>query len=197
MAAMVVLLLLGILQLAVPGLAQSPPSGTVRVESLTYSGSGCPPGSAEGALSPDGIGLTVLFAQFKALTPGSPDDPVKKCQLAVKLIYPTGFTFTVESVASVGGVVFEDAVKGSLEVGYFFPESGTVRTLRELPPPPEGDFHFDDGFSTLIYAPCGSESTSLNVYSEVKVVPPRPPSDNNGGSIDIDNQSFTLRWKPC
>ncbi|GBG89382.1 hypothetical protein CBR_g49173 [Chara braunii] len=198
MAAMVVLLLLALLQLAVRGLAQTPPSGTVRVESFSYSGSGCPPGSAEGALSPDGTGLTVIFAEYKAFTPGSPDDQVKKCQLAVKLIYPTGFAFTLESVTVKGSAHFEEGVKGSLEVGYYFSGiPGAVRTLRRLPPPVDDMFEFDDDFLTFIYAPCGSESTTLNVYSEVRVVPPPPPSNNNKGLIIIDAHDFSLRWKTC
>ncbi|GBG85136.1 hypothetical protein CBR_g39702 [Chara braunii] len=168
MAAMVVVLLLGLLQLAVPGLAQSPPSGTVKMESYSYSGSGCLPGSVEGALSFDGTVLTVFFAEYEAFTPGSPDDQVKKCLLAVKLIYPTGFAFSLESVKVTGMIAhFEEGVKGSLEVGYYFSAiPGAVRTLRRLLPPVDDSFEFDDDFLTFIYAPCGSALTTLNVDSE-------------------------------
>ncbi|GBG85144.1 hypothetical protein CBR_g39710 [Chara braunii] len=194
----VVVLLLGLLQLAVPGLAQTPPSGTVRLESYRYSGSGCPPGRANGLLSPDGTGLTVFFAEYAAFTPGSPDDQVKKCLLAVELIYPAGFAFTLESVTVKGIAHFEEGVKGSLEVGYYISGiPGEVRTLRRLAPPVDDIFKFDDDFLTFVYAPCGSALTTLNVYSEVRVVPPPPPSNNNNGSIFIDTHDFHLRWKKC
>ncbi|GBG89373.1 hypothetical protein CBR_g49164 [Chara braunii] len=198
MAAMVVLLLLGLLQLAVPGLAQSPPPGTVTMESFTYSGSGCPPGSFLGAVSSDGMTFTGLLNNHTAFTPGSPDDQVKKCQVAVRLTYPTGFVFALETVTFQGYAQFQEGVQCSLEAGSFFSGiPGTVRTLRYLPPPVDDNFQFTDAFATFLYAPCGSDSMTLNVYSEVRVVPPPPPRNFSSGFIDIASQDFHLRWKTC
>ncbi|GBG85215.1 hypothetical protein CBR_g39781 [Chara braunii] len=205
MAAMVVVLLLGLLQLAVPGLAQSPPSGTVQIESWTYSGTGCPFGSLELVISPDGIS-SLGFTKFTVFTPGRPADQRKNCQVGVSLSYPAGFTFSVTTVEFRGSAQFEGGVKGGLRAGYYFVGfPGTVRSSRSLPPPVEGNFEFSDSFATSVYAPCGTESALLNVLFEATVVPPLPPKNNNKalvvlnnkGSITVTNAGFGLLWKKC
>ncbi|GBG85217.1 hypothetical protein CBR_g39783 [Chara braunii] len=205
MAAMVVVLFLGLLQLAVPGLAQSPPPGTVKIEGLTYAGDGCPPGSLDLAISPNGIS-SLGFTKFTVFTPGRPADRRKSCHVGVSLSYPAGFTFSVKNVAFRGSAQFGEVVKGGLRAGYYFVGfPGTVRSSRSLPPPVEGNFEFSDSFGTFAYAPCGSESASLNVFFEATVVPPPPPEKNNKalvvlknkGSITVTSAGFGLLWKKC
>ncbi|GBG77854.1 hypothetical protein CBR_g25785 [Chara braunii] len=198
MAAMVVLLLLGLLQLAVPGLAQSPPSGSVQIQSVTYAGFGCLPGSAEVLFSDDGTAFTVKFGNFTAFSPGRPADRKRNCRVGVNMIYPAGFVYTLETVTFTGYAEFEEGVKGSVETGYFFSDiPGTVTTLREVGPPLDGNFEFTEGFLTFVYPPCGSESVTLNINSVATVVSPAPPMNNKVGLITIDQQDFRLRWTQC
>ncbi|GBG77852.1 hypothetical protein CBR_g25783 [Chara braunii] len=198
MAAMMVVLLLALLQLAVPGLAQSPPSGTVKIESFSYSGTGCPPGSFRAVASADGSAFVLVFSNFSAFTPGSPADRQKHCQVGVNMIYPAGFVYTLETVTHSGYAILEEGVEGSLETEYFFSDiPGTVTTLRELPPPSNDGFKLTDQFSTFVYPPCGSELVTLNINAVLTVVSPAPPRNNNAGSIVIDDQDFTLQWKKC
>ncbi|GBG88245.1 hypothetical protein CBR_g46812 [Chara braunii] len=200
---MVVLLLLGLLQLAVPGLAQSPPSGTVKITKFTYSGSGCPRGSAEGVVSSDGQTLTLIFSKYTVSTPGSTSNRRKNCQVGVTLMYPTGFTFTLGTVTFRGYAQFEQGVKGTLAAAYYFSGiQGTVRVSRNLPPPVEGNFEFTDQFVTFVYQPCDRQPLMLNLNSEARVMPPPSPS-KSAGLITVDSQDlslrqlFRLRWKKC
>eukprot|EP00244_Chara_vulgaris_P001786 TRINITY_DN1293_c0_g3_i2.p1 TRINITY_DN1293_c0_g3~~TRINITY_DN1293_c0_g3_i2.p1 ORF type:complete len:211 (-),score=12.59 TRINITY_DN1293_c0_g3_i2:485-1096(-) len=203
MSAMVVLLLLGLLQLVVPGLAENPPSDTVKIVRFTYAGSGCPPGTAEGIISADGAALTVIFSKYTASTPGSPADRRKNCQVNAELSYPTGFTFTLGTVTFRGYAQLEEGVNGTLAASYYLTGSpGTVRTNRYLPSPSENNFEYTDEFATFIYQPCDRPPVALNINSEARVVPPLPPP-NRAGLITVDSQDlkltqlFLLRWKKC
>ncbi|GBG85149.1 hypothetical protein CBR_g39715 [Chara braunii] len=202
MAAMVVLLLLVLLQLAVPGLAQSPASGTVTIANFKYGGTGCPPGSADGLISEDGQTLTVIYSKYTVFTPGRLEDRRKLCQVAVNLIYPEGLTFTLGTVTFRGYAQFEEDVTGAVAAAYYFAE-GTVRAVHNMPPPVEGNFEFTDKFVDLVFAPCGSTTVKLNINSEARVVPPPPPKNNNTGLITVDStdlsfrQIFSLTWNAC
>ncbi|GBG77856.1 hypothetical protein CBR_g25787 [Chara braunii] len=204
MAAMVVLLFLGLFQLAVPGLAQSPPSGTVKIQGFTYGGTGCPPGSAAGAISADGKALTLIFSNYTVLTLGNPADRRKNCQVAVNLSYPVGFTFTLGAVTFRGYASFEEGVTGALAAAYYMSGvPGTVRVLHNLPPPANGDFEITDQFALFLFAQCGESTVMLNINSEARVVAPLPPNNNKKGLITVDTQDlkleqqFGLRWKSC
>ncbi|GBG77861.1 hypothetical protein CBR_g25793 [Chara braunii] len=203
MAAMVVLLLLGLLQFAVPGLAQIPPSGTVKIENITYAGSGCPPGSTSSLLSLDGQAVNIKFSEYRAFTPGSPDDRRKNCQVAINLRFPTGFTFTLRDVTFRGYGQFDEGVRGSLATSYYLSGiPGTVRVLRDLPPPVADNFNFTDEFSSFLYAQCDG-TVMINVNSEARVVPPPPPNNTYVGLITVDSQDLSLTqtlglsWRSC
>ncbi|GBG76294.1 hypothetical protein CBR_g22042 [Chara braunii] len=200
---MVILLLLGLLQLAVPGLAQSPPAGAVKITAFKYSGTGCPPGSAEGVISFDGQTLTIIFSKYTVFTPGSPADRRKNCQVTVALEYPSGFTFTLATV-TYGGLYaqLEPGVTGTLAAAYYFsgiPE--TARSKRELLPPLEGNFEFTDKFATVVYQACGVQPAIINLFFEASVKP--PPGSKAVGLITVGSQDLRLKqiyrfiWKKC
>ncbi|GBG77863.1 hypothetical protein CBR_g25795 [Chara braunii] len=202
MAAMVVLLLLGLIQLAVPGLAQIPPFGTVKIEQAISAGTGCPPDSTRSLVSADQRFLTVLFSSFNVST-GNPGGRRKNCRLAVNLIYPAGFTFTLVTVRFQGYADLEPGVNGTLAAAYYFSDIGEpVKTLRNLPSPKADYFDYADNFTNLIYPQCNSTSVMIIINSEARVVPPPPPSSMSG-SIGVDSQdvsltqSFGLSWKIC
>ncbi|GBG44674.1 hypothetical protein CBR_g78131 [Chara braunii] len=199
---MVILLLLGLLQLAVPGLAQSPPASTVKITVVTYAGTGCPPGSTEGVISSDGQTLTIIFSKYTAFTPGSPADRRKNCQVAVAVEYPSGFTFTLATVTYRGYAQLEPGVTGRLAASYYFSGiPGTVRSKHELRPPVDGNFEFTDKFGTVVYQECGVPPAILNLVSEASVKP--PPGSKAVGLITVDSQDLRLKqiyrfiWKKC
>ncbi|GBG89375.1 hypothetical protein CBR_g49166 [Chara braunii] len=139
MAAMVVMLLLGLLQLAVSGLAQSPPPGTLETDNVESAGTGCPPGSLELDISPDRI-PSYGFKTFTVFTPGGPADRLKNCQVSVDLRYPNGSTFALGTATFRVSAQLEEGVTGSLAASYYFSSTrGTARSSRSLPPPVEGD----------------------------------------------------------
>ncbi|GBG77870.1 hypothetical protein CBR_g25802 [Chara braunii] len=204
MAAMVVLLMLGLLQLALPGLAQSPPPGTVKIEDFVYAGTGCPPGSAGGIISLTGKQLTVAFSAYNVSTPGSPAGRRKNCQVAVSLSFPAGFTFTLVIVTFRGFAEFQEGVQGTLVASYYLAGiEQTERVVKNLPPPVRDNFNFTDSFPAFIYPQCNSTSVLLNINSEARVVPPPPPMNNNEGVINVDAQDlaliqqFSLTWRSC
>src|SRR5687767_3549531 len=83
-----------------PSLANRPAPTTVAIDSVTYSGDGCPPGSVAITLSPDGEAFTVAFSQlFAAVGSGvAATDAAHRCKLHLKLTVPPGWSYALASV---------------------------------------------------------------------------------------------------
>src|SRR6478735_7372120 len=75
----------------------APDEGAVTVESVAYSGDGCPEGSVAAHISPDAEAFTVIFSRFIAEV-----GPVvatttarRQCKLHVKLSVPRGWSYAL------------------------------------------------------------------------------------------------------
>ena len=85
---------------------QALPAGPFGIQNLTYSGSGCPAGTADWMLSIDGQVFNVTFWDFlaHACPSCSAADSQKRCDLTFDLLVPPGYTFAVASVNTLGYV---------------------------------------------------------------------------------------------
>ncbi len=90
-----------VIALSTPVLAQE-----IGIQNLTYSGTGCPEGTADWMLSVDGTVFNVTFWDFWAYacpTCGAADSQ-KRCDITFDLVAPAGYTFAVASVNTLGYV---------------------------------------------------------------------------------------------
>src|SRR4051812_3346761 len=78
-------------------LADVPPPGQVFIRNIAYGGNGCPQGSVSQLMSPDATAFTLLLDEYIAeMGPQVPRrDNRKSCQLAIDLIVPAGWSFSV------------------------------------------------------------------------------------------------------
>ena len=69
--------------------------GTIRINNITYSGSGCPSGSAFPVPPDGGQKFTLSLGQFLAQSgPGIPaSEASKSCRVDLDLSYPNGYQF--------------------------------------------------------------------------------------------------------
>src|SRR5690349_8983100 len=77
-----------------------PPAGEMSIELVAMAGSGCAPGTADVAISPDNSAFTAIYSAY--LAQAGPSVPVtknrKNCQLNVLVHAPAGFTFAIAKV---------------------------------------------------------------------------------------------------
>ncbi|KAI9147295.1 hypothetical protein HJFPF1_13334 [Paramyrothecium foliicola] len=58
------------------------------INSVTFTGSGCPPGSVGGLLSSDRLHRTMIFEDYRAFV----TDPSKDCKITISFTMPSGWT---------------------------------------------------------------------------------------------------------
>ena len=63
---------------------------TAGIDSVTWTGSGCPPNSVGGLVSSDGLNRTMIFSSYVA----SDSDLNKDCQVTVSFTVPTDWAST-------------------------------------------------------------------------------------------------------
>ncbi|GBG71767.1 hypothetical protein CBR_g9175 [Chara braunii] len=202
MAAVAVVLLLSILQLAVHGYAISPPPGSVTVGDVSAAGDGCPEGTYTAVVSDDAHALTVMFSDFTAVTDKALGDRRKQCVVSLQLNYPQGFTFTLVDIILRGYANLDEGVKGVLQTSYYF--SGQPGTA-DAPVVKVGKFdaNFEEGatFISPVVSVC-NQVRNLNIRTEVRVEPGNFTPKRHG-IVTVDSQDlkltqiFAFSWEAC
>ncbi|GBG81070.1 hypothetical protein CBR_g31627 [Chara braunii] len=201
---MLLLLLPLVIQLAAQGAAAiCPPPGSVKIESFSYLGSGCPLGTAVGDISSDGQALTVMFSKYFATTDKLLTDRRRNCVVTVSLSYPGGFVVSVGTVTMRGYLKLDAGAVGTIQTWYYFSGlPGTARFVRNFTGVVDKNFEVTDKFLTLVYSSCGV-FRNLNLASEARVIPgPGYPAKGNG-LVEIDSQDLSVRqvwnlvWQKC
>eukprot|EP00244_Chara_vulgaris_P008674 TRINITY_DN3479_c0_g1_i1.p1 TRINITY_DN3479_c0_g1~~TRINITY_DN3479_c0_g1_i1.p1 ORF type:complete len:204 (+),score=29.56 TRINITY_DN3479_c0_g1_i1:201-812(+) len=187
-----VIVLLGVTARAEPPLESA-------IESFAYMGSGCPANSAVGEISKDGQVLTMKFSEFGATTDGGNAGKRRNCQINLKMRYPAGWTYSLETVTLRGYTLLDDMVKAVHRVHYYFTgEPGTGRFTKETTGEFDDNYEHSGPFSPLIWSKCG-KNRNLNLNMEVKVDNSANP--DHEGLIDVDTGDITVgfrvKWATC
>jgi hypothetical protein len=187
----------------------TPDPKQIQISSATFSGNGCPQGSASSSLSLDATVVTFGFDKFQTYI-GPTYDPTtktKNCQLHLTLKYPTGFQFAVVDSTYHGYAQLEKGVTGTFFSTYYFSQDASATTTTQTTIVGGGAwldgqvYTKEDQVPTAsyIYSPCGA-SGILNVNNRIALT-----SSNSSatGTITDDDatvaftQQVHLNWKPC
>jgi hypothetical protein len=180
------------------------PSGAYYA-SVNAVGSGCPAGSWDAAISPDGQQFTVSFDQYEAIVNPGQAIAVKDCTLAIDLRAPGGLTFAVSNFSYKGYAWLDSPGMSARQTAkYYFsgnPIAG-VDNSTTMQGPFEDSFDFTDTVAELVWSPCGP-TRRLNAQTRLVLV-------NNAqrtGSGIINNTSddadlrvvfhWDLSWRHC
>lgn len=102
--------------------ASTLPGGQVKIQEVTYGGTGCPENTAQGLISDDGSTITLSFDQYIVQSgenrPAS--DRRKFCQLQLKLEYPGGFQYSILGADFRGYASLDAGVNGTAQSTYYF-----------------------------------------------------------------------------
>ncbi|GAB2811817.1 DUF4360 domain-containing protein [Lentzea nigeriaca] len=153
--------------------ATTPPPGGVTAELVTVNGSGCLPGTAGVAVSPDNATFHLVYSDYvAAVGVGTrPTDFRKHCQLTVKVKVPQGFTFGIAQVDYRGFVHLERGATGTLRSNYYFQGSpATSYRTHSWQGPLNDDWQATDSIDVglPVLRPCG-EVTNLHLTTELRV----------------------------
>jgi hypothetical protein len=179
------------------------PSGAFFV-SVKPMGTGCPAGTTQTSISPDGKTFTTTFSAFEATVNNRQSVAVKDCQLAIKLKSPSGLSYTVTEFYYQGYAYLEEGQTARQISRYYFQgapvQAEEVRT--DLKGPFDDTYTFEDKIRTtdFVWSPCGVER-DLNVRATLRL---QNSSKKDGyinlGAVDANTDTkvrFKLNWKKC
>jgi Domain of unknown function (DUF4360) len=181
-------------------------SDTIKVEKVTYGGTGCPMDSARVEISPDQTAFTVIYDQFVAERgPGIPLTAGRKnCQLNILLHIPQGFTYAIAGVDYRGYNNLAAGASAEQKSSYYFTgEVPTAESRTVFAGPMDDTWQTRDEVETasLVFAPCGVQR-QVNINTQLKVTKGTSPAssssfaqlDSEDGSI---KQIYHLAFRTC
>ena len=169
------------------------------VAKISANGTGCPPGSWNSAISPDGRTFTMKFDAYEAAVDASSSVAIKDCQVGIKLHSPAGLSYRVKNTGFEGHAFLEQGVKARLVAGYYFQGNPVAaeQIRADLVGPTDDTFAFDDKVSageTGVWSPCGVDRL-LNVKTLVRVQNSEP---KRSGKVTVENVlGLDLEWRKC
>jgi hypothetical protein len=171
------------------------PSG-IYLASITANGTGCPAGTWDANISPDGKAFTVTFNAYEAVIDPGQAIAIKDCTLNMKFRAPDRLSFAVRSFQYEGYALLDSAGMSAKQTAKYYWQGNAVpaRELRtDMKGPFDDTFLFSDniGVADLVWSPCGV-SRSLNAQSRLVLQNNR--SKTGTGFANITEASTPNRW---
>jgi hypothetical protein len=178
------------------------PDGSVTVEVIAASGSGCAPGTASIATNSDKSGFRIRYHDFVAEAGGSaaPTDRRKNCQIGVLVTVPAGWTFAIAEADYRGRARLYGGATGLQRTNYYWQGSSqNSSTEQTFTGPFAGYWATRDVAPVLVYTPCEAQQV-LNVNTELRVdngtSTSRSSMSMNSSEGDVDTL-FNFSWTRC
>lgn len=154
-------------------LAQEGSTGEVTFTEVTSAGSGCPPGTTNTRISPDGLVFTMTFSSYVTAVNPSVDLTVRDCHLNIRLHVPEGRSYAVQSLSYAGFALLQEGVIGRQTASYYFeghPIPPVESNRTELTGPYDSAYLFTDEVAEeqRSWSPCGTER-NLTVLTRVQL----------------------------
>jgi hypothetical protein len=182
------------------------PSGAYFA-SVTANGTGCPAGSWEAGISPDGKAFTVTFNGYEALVEPGKAFAIKDCTLGINLKTPEGFSFSVSDFAYQGYAILDQpGMTAKQTAKYYFMGNPlpAVEQRSDMVGPYDDSYIFSDhiGVADLVWSPCGAQRT-LNAQTRIVLQNNTQKTGSgylNTTSVDAQIKTvfrFGLTWRRC
>lgn len=181
-----------------------PPADQVVIDLIAMAGSGCRPGTADVAVSPDNTAFTVIYSDY--LAQAGVGVPVaegrKNCQINVLVHVPQGFTFAIAKVDHRGYAFLERGASAIQRANYYFQGmSQGSYTTHPLSSPLDDNWIATDEVevAALVWRPCG-ELRNLNINTELRV---SRGSSTGTSFVTMDSTDgdiatiYHFKWQRC
>ncbi|MFV2088632.1 DUF4360 domain-containing protein [Micromonospora sp. LOL_021] len=186
------------------GILDDPPDDQVVIDLVAMAGSGCRPGTADVAVSPDNTAFTTIYSDYLVQAgPGiSVTEGRRNCQLNVLVHAPAGYTFAIVKVDYRGYGLLSPGAIATQRANYYFQgmTQGTFSS-HPIPAPLDDNWMVSDEvpIASVVWHPCG-EIRNLNINTELRLSKGSSTDvsfltmDSTDGSIET---MYHLAWQPC
>lgn len=185
------------------GIADAPtPNDRVVIDSVFLNGSGCSPGTAAVAVSPDNTQFIVTYSNFMASVGigASPTDMRKTCQISLVVHPPAGQTYALGGMSHRGFASLATGASAVLrKTLYFQGQSTSPLSSSTFTGAMSDDVLVDDipDRASMVFAPCGGLPT-LNINLDLRATAGTSDTRKTTSFIALNESvplSFVLR--PC
>jgi len=181
-----------------------PPLDQIYIQSISYAGTGCAPGTLTPELNDDRTAFTLRFHQFTAIVgPGLPlTDSRKNCQVNVLFHVPAGYTYAFSGVEQGGHLDLAAGARGMVKTHFYArgqAPSASVWTIFTGPATMDWQVRDEVEPIALVWAPCGvARSMNINTQAQVQRsnAVPVPTSFISVDRESLD-QRYSLVWRQC
>jgi hypothetical protein len=182
---------------------------------VNANGSGCPKGSWNAAISPDGQTFTVTFSQYEAQIGPGQSQATKDCALDLALLGTANLKFEIGSFYYQGYVALDNPQMSAVEsADYTFNAAGAITGLIGIDIPLPGELHSQsviggpvsqsylntDNVGGGKWSPCG-KANDLHIRTHLKLE--NDPALNGSGYVNdstVDGSlrlGFKMTWQTC
>ena len=182
------------------------PSG-IYVANLTANGTGCPAGTWDASISPDGTAFTLSFASYEAIVNPGQAFSIKDCSIGIDLKTPSGFTFAVTSFYYQGYNILDSAGMSATQTARYYFMGNPVPGIdfkSEMKGPNDDSYLFanDVPQASLVWSPCGV-TRRLNALT--RLVLRNNAAKTGSGYLNMSTADgqvqnvfrFGFAWKQC
>jgi hypothetical protein len=174
---------------------------------VTANGTGCPAGTWDAAISPDGETFTVSFSQYETMVDPGQSFSIKDCTLAIDVNSPNGLSFAVNSFYYQGYALLDQpGMTAKQTAKYYFQGNpvGAVENRSDMNGPFDNSYVFADniGVADLVWSPCGA-TRRLNAQTRLILTNNAQHSGSgylNNATIDATHKllfNWKFSWRNC
>jgi len=160
----------------------------IQFGDVTFAGTGCKPGTATIALSPDHTTLSLTASAYSVATGGAITNTRKFCDATVVFTAPAGIRLGIASATVAGNASVPASGTGKLTVEKRFPFGSDDTANRDLVAPVSGAVSFGSNASTT-WSGCGGNDQAI-IHTALQV-------GGTSASIQGTTVTATLVAGPC
>ncbi|UQX00195.1 DUF4360 domain-containing protein [Streptomyces sp. RerS4] len=192
---------------AAPAAPAPAPPEKITIDVVQANGSGCRPGTASVAVSPDNTAFTVTYSEYLAQVGkgAAGTDFRKNCQLGLRVNVPQGYTYAVAQADYRGFASLEAGANAEHKASYYFQGMNqTVARTHGLRGPLQDNWQVSDTVpvEALVFHPCGAQR-NLNINTELRVNAGTSDTVNTTSFLTVDSTDgsistlYHFSWKTC
>ena len=180
----------------------------IKIVNLQVRGSGCPEGSVQQNIAPDGQSFVLYFYEYIAEI-GSEvarTENRKACQLSLNLRHTPGWRFAVVKFEFTGYVNIDNGISASQEALYYFQgDENGLNFSEAMTGPKDGIYHIVQKVEpTVRYWSFCDVERAINIRTSVKLINLENASSSASGFIGTDSidgtigtQTWNIVWQKC
>ena len=176
------------------------PGGSYFAE-VTANGTGCPAGTWDTQLSPDGQSFKLIFSAFEAEVDRTTAVSIKNCLVSIKLHSPQGLSYAVQDVYYGGYAYLEEGVEARMVSNTYFQGDPSRNQQPETTfgGPKDDTYLIQDTRNQIeaepVWSPCGVER-NLNINTTLRLRNTSNPRRN--GFVNVEEVfGLKLVWRRC